>query len=106
MKKYGKVDANQSAIVDALRSVGASVQSLSAVGNGVPDLLVGFRGQTHLFEVKDGSKPPSARKLTPDQQEWHRNWRGADVYVVTSIRDALTAIGITNYRERVIACTS
>jgi hypothetical protein len=45
----------------ALRSAGATVQSLAGVGKGVPDLLVGFKGQTLLFEVKDGFKPPSKR---------------------------------------------
>jgi hypothetical protein len=76
------VDANQAAVVAALRRVGATVQPLHAVGDGVPDLLVGFRGQTFLIEVKDGMKPPSKRKLTPDQVDWHSAWRGGPVAVV------------------------
>lgn len=99
MRRAAKIDANHHEIVDALRKVGASVHSLAAVGCGVPDLLVGYHGLTHLLEVKDGSKPPSARKLTKDQQDWHRDWRGADVYVVTSVDDALKAIGITKREE-------
>lgn len=104
MRRAAKIDANHHEIVDALRAVGASVQSLAAVGCGVPDLLVGYQGQTRLMEVKDGSKPPSARKLTKDQQDWHRDWRGADVYIVTCVDDALKAIGITN-KEREMICT-
>ena len=42
MRQAAKVDDNQAAIVEALRSLGASVESLAAVGKGVPDLLVGF----------------------------------------------------------------
>lgn len=92
MRRAAKVDANQDAIVQALRAAGASVQSIAAVGKGVPDLLVGFRGLNWLVECKDGAKPPSARELTEDQQKWLRNWRGR-VAVVLSPDDALRAIG-------------
>lgn len=92
MRKTARVDANQAAIVDALRAIGASVQSLAMVGRGVPDLLVGFRAQTFLLEVKDGAKAPSARRLTPDEAAWHAGWRG-QVATVASIEEALHAIG-------------
>ena len=78
-----------------LNSMGATVQSLSAVGEGVPDLLVGYRGETYLLEVKDGAKPPSARELTPDQIAWHLEWRGGACVVVNSADEALAAIGAT-----------
>ncbi len=92
MRYAAKVDANQPEIVAALRKVGASVQSLAAVGTGVPDLLVGYRNQNHLLEVKDGGKVPSARLLTADQLGWHANWSGP-VSIVYCIDDALRAIG-------------
>jgi hypothetical protein len=76
MRKYGKVDANQSEIVQAARDVGASVLILSSVGNGCPDLLIGYDGINLLIEVKDGSKPPSARRLTPDQVTFFEQWEG------------------------------
>lgn len=94
-RRAAKVDANQPEIVAALRKVGADVTSLAAVGDGVPDLLVGFRGATVLIEVKDGSKPPSARQLTADQIEWHAAWRGGRCVVVSSVTEALAAIGVT-----------
>jgi hypothetical protein len=59
----------------------------------VPDLLIGWRGKNLLVEVKDGSKPPSDRKLTPDQVKWHEAWRG-QVCVVKSVQEALEAIGV------------
>ena len=88
-----KVDRNQSEIVLMLRTVGCTVQLLHKVGQGCPDLLVGYRGQNILMEVKDGDLSPSARKLTDRQVEWHRDWRG-QVVVVCNVREALDAIGI------------
>lgn len=86
-----RVDANQRAIVAALRKVGASVQVLSDVGHGCPDLLVGWRGINLLFECKDGSKSPSKIKLTPDELEWHSTWTG-QVTVVGSPSEAVAML--------------
>ena len=93
MRRAAKVDANQSEIVAAFRKAGATVTPLHAVGQGCPDLLVGFRGVNYLVEVKDGAKPPSARKLTPDQVSWHDTWRG-QVAVVKSAAEALALLEI------------
>ena len=46
-----KVDANQAAIVKALREYGCSVTHLHRVGDGCPDLLVGINLRTGLAEV-------------------------------------------------------
>ena len=93
MRRAAAVDRNQSEIVLMLRKVGCTVQPLHRVGQGCPDLLVGYQGQILLFEVKDGQKPPSARKLTPPEAKWHETWRG-QVVTVSSVREALEAIGI------------
>jgi Holliday junction resolvase len=92
MRRASKVDANHGQIVEALRSAGASVTSLAAVGSGVPDLLVGYAGMWLLFEVKDGTKSPSRRRLTPDQEEWIKASRGGPVWLITSIPEALEAL--------------
>ena len=91
MRRAAKVDANQKQIVEALRRVGCSVTHLHAVGSGCPDLLVGFRGKNILIEVKDGKKPPSKQKLTPDQIVWHSEWNG-QVAVVNCVDDAIQAV--------------
>lgn len=96
MNKYGKprshrADANQTAIVAGLRGVGASVFS---IGSPV-DLLVGYRGNTVLLEVKDGKKRPSERKLRATQFEFFLTWRGGKALKVESLDDALKAIGAT-----------
>jgi hypothetical protein len=94
MRRAARVDDNQHEIVDALRSVGATVQSLAAVGCGVPDLLVGFRGETYLMEVKNSALPPSARRLTPAESAWHERWRGRPVVIIKDIDEALAVLGI------------
>lgn len=93
MRRAAKVDTNQAGIVQALKSVGCSVQTLAAVGDGVPDLLVGRAGTNYLLEVKDGTRPPSEQRLTPAQQEFHSAWRGR-VAVVNSVAGALWAVGL------------
>lgn len=94
MRVAAKIDANQEQVVLALRAVGASVQTLAAVGKGVPDLLVGYQGKTILLEVKDGRKPPSARRLTEDQLKWHGAWRGGPLAVVDGPDAALRMLGV------------
>jgi len=91
VRRAAKVDANQGEIVAALRKSGCSVSPLHTVGGGVPDLLVGVADLNMLMEVKDGAKPPSARKLTPDQIEWHSAWQGQKV-VVETVAQALHAV--------------
>lgn len=90
--RAAKIDANQEQIVMALRVVGATVQSLAGVGKGVPDLLVGYQGETYLIEVKDGDKVPSARSLTIDQEDWHGKWTGGTLRVANNVEEALNII--------------
>ena len=85
------MDDNQGEIVAALRHAGAQVQSLAAMGKGVPDLLVGFRGLNILIEAKNGRQPPSRRRLTPDEQNWHITW-GGQVATVNNPEEAVDLI--------------
>jgi hypothetical protein len=59
----------------------------------VADLLVGREGFNFLLEIKDGRLPPSQRKLTEKEQQWHAGWRG-QVAVVESVEEAFRVIGI------------
>ena len=94
MRRAAKVDANQQKIVEILRAAGATVQSLAAIGHGCPDLLVGWCGKTLLMEIKDGSKVPSAQKLTEDQIKWHGAWMGGPLAVVDGPEAALRMLGV------------
>ena len=71
-----RIDANQRLLVEVWRRLGAQVLILSAVGKGCPDCLLSYNGHNVLVELKDGSKPPSARKLTEQQTEFHKTWLG------------------------------
>jgi hypothetical protein len=93
MRKHGRVDANQDAIVDALRKLGVSVAILSPLGNGIGDLLIGFDGKNYLWEIKDINQPPSKRKLTPDEAKFCREWNG-QWDLIMDIEGALLALGI------------
>lgn len=95
MRKYGKVDGNQAEIVRSLRHIGAVVQSLASVGGGCPDLLVGFRGQWYLIEVKQ-----KGEWLTDDQVEWwgEAEYRaGLKPTVAFNVGDAFKIIGAETY---------
>ena len=91
IRRAARVDANQGEIVYTLRQMGCSVVSLAAVGKGVTDLLVGVSGKNLLIEVKDGSKPPRERKLTPDQVIFHAEWRG-QIAKAESVDEAISIV--------------
>jgi hypothetical protein len=89
-----KRDANHGEIEKALTQIGVGVLDTSALGEFV-DLVTFFRGTIRLLEIKDGDKPPSARKLTLAQQLLHNVARlhGCEIHVVTSVDEALRLHG-------------
>ena len=94
MRRAAKIDGNQFSVVWALRKAGCNVLIISALGDGSPDILVNRAGQIYMLEIKDGSKPPSRRKLTPDQERFKRDW---PVQVVKNETEALEAVGLMGY---------
>ena len=91
MRRAARVDENQGLIVKALRAYGATVRIITQ-GDGIPDLLVGYRGHTILMEVKDGNKPPSARQLTTAEQIFFDQWTGGKLFIVNSVEEALDVL--------------
>ena len=84
-------DQGNREIVALWRQVGASVLRIDPAGDrhqkGAPDYLVGFRGKDYLIELK---RP--GEKLRPEQEMWHRLWKGRKVQTVDNENDALLAI--------------
>jgi hypothetical protein len=109
-RSRGNKDANQDAIVEGLRAHRLSVAVTSTVAartphlKGFPDLVVGgdvpcphcggLVNQTVLVEVKDPGKPPSERRLSVHETDFHQRWRGA-IAVVQTIDEGLRIFGLT-----------
>lgn len=94
-----KTDSTQPAIVAALKAAGATVELIqSATGReGIPDLLVGFRGRNTLIEVKRsvGKRKPRPADLSDGQVKWHAKWEGEKPHVCMTPLQALLAIGLS-----------
>lgn len=86
-----RLDGNHGDVMKALLASGMKAVSTAAVGSGFPDICVGFRGLTVMLEVKDGSKPPSARTLTADERNFHETWPG-HIAIVGSPEEAVCAV--------------
>lgn len=87
-----RIDANQNQIVKQLRQLpGVSVKITSMVGDGFVDAVIGYMGRNYLAEIKDPNQPPSKRKLTPDEQRFHKDWKG-QVAIIQCFEDALKMI--------------
>ncbi|NJD60448.1 MAG: hypothetical protein FIA98_13725 [Anaerolineae bacterium] len=84
-----RTDHNQAEIIQALRSIGCSVQDLSQIGRGTPDLLCGYMNKNFVIEVKNCKD--RAPRLTVCEEEWIRRWKG-QVAVITTIEDAIAII--------------
>lgn len=69
--------------------MGWSVLHTHTIGKGAPDIIIGKNMINILVEIKDGTKPPSARRLTPDEIKFHEAWRGK-IVVVESLEDVLS----------------
>ena len=87
LRRYARRDSNEAEIVKAVKSCGASWLPI-AVRDG-PDGIVGFRGQTHLVEIKTAK---GAHK--PGQVTFSDSWRGAPIIVVRSAADVFVMLGI------------
>lgn len=101
IRRAAKIDDNQPQLVQLIRAMGVSVAITSAAHDGFTDLVLGFGGVTVLTEVKDGSKEPSRRKLTPQQQIFHGSFKGA----ITVIETDLQAIELVRRIKAVAAST-
>lgn len=87
-----RTDRNHSEIINAIRKIpNISVFSTHEVGKGFPDIVVGYKGVNYLIEIKDGNKPPSARKLTDAELQFHSNWRG-QIKIVNNLDEVLNLL--------------
>jgi Holliday junction resolvase len=87
-----RVDLNHQEVVKTLRSFGAGVVDMSRVGQGFPDLLVHYKGQCVLVEVKSGE----AKKFTQAQLKFISNWQGPAIVRINDVDGAIRLINVLN----------
>ena len=101
MRRAARVDANQAEVFKAFRKLGCSVWDTSRLGGGFPDCVLGYGGVCITVEIKDGSKPPSARKLTPAEIEFRDTWKGG-VRLVQNLDDVQINVGLMRRWHRAL----
>jgi len=95
-------DANHTEVGDFLRERGFSVLDLAQHGISC-DYAVSCPGFAALLEVKDGTKPPSARKLTPEEERLKANWQGPYVLALDPV-DAYSRLMAEKYLAHKTLC--
>jgi rhamnose utilization protein RhaD (predicted bifunctional aldolase and dehydrogenase) len=83
-----RVDANQNQIIHTFIALGASVLNLSRVGEGCPDILIGYKKHSVLCEIKANEKSI----YTEPQVKFMQNWRGGPISRIDSVDAAIRLI--------------
>lgn len=92
--RAAKPDANHRNVVIELRQIGAVVLDIHSLP-GACDLLIAYRGQWTLLEIKDGSKRPSERHATDLEKKLLREALGQQcpAWIVYDPTEAFVMIG-------------
>ena len=85
-----RVDLNHQEVVKTLRSLGASVFDASRMGQGFPDLVVGYKQQTVLVEIKSSEQ----KRFTNAQLKFMAEWKGSAVVRINDIDGAIRLIKV------------
>lgn len=91
-----RVDKNQKAMVKVFRDLGAAVTHTHTVGKGFTDIVIAVQWLNCVVEIKDGSKPPSGRRLSPDEQTFFGWWPGLKA-VCCNTEDAQAIVARMKY---------
>ena len=85
-----RVDLNHQEVVKTLRSLGATVFDASRMGQGFPDLVVGYNHQTVLVEIKSGEQ----KRFTNSQLKFMAEWKGSAVSRINDVDGAIRLIKV------------
>lgn len=91
MRHAKRIDANQAEIIKAFESLKCQVVVIGEPVDLIVYMPLNGVWQNVFVEIKDGSKPKSAQKLTRQQIEFFDNWRGPKI-VVRSVDDVIAAL--------------
>jgi hypothetical protein len=96
-----RTDDNHREVIDAFRKAmpDATLFDASGAGKGFGDVVVGWKKQNFIFEIKDPAKCPSARSLTDAQKEFHLTWQG-QIKVVHTAADMCAEIARAEFGRR------
>lgn len=88
-----KRDANERAILDDLNRLGVWYHQMDRDAGF--DLLLGFRGQLFVVEIKDPAQPESKRRLTQNERDTERTLadRQIDYWKCETLADVLRVLG-------------
>ena len=86
MRTAARQDANHAEIRKVFQDAGLSTLDLHQLKCAC-DLLVGGLGCNILIEIKDGSRKPSERRLSPDEEKFHARWLGP-LYIIETVDQA------------------
>ena len=89
MRYAKRIDANQAEIIKAFAGLHCQVCIIGQPVDLIVYMPLNGVWQNVLVDIKDGSKPKSAQKLTRQQIEFFDSWRGAKV-IIRSIDDVLS----------------
>ena len=89
MRKTRK-DNNHAAIINAFKQLFIPFCDLSAVGNGVPDGLIWYKGTWKFIEIKNREWGYGRSGLNQNQLDWLAKFPGASVYIIESIDDVIS----------------
>lgn len=94
MRWAARKDAPQADIVKALQAVGAHVEVTNQPD--WPDLVVLFRREVFMIEVKNPASSKGKKQLRPGQEAFRVRWvaAGGNHARVETIEEALRAVGL------------
>jgi len=98
MPRYAtKRDANHAEVIGIFEKFDCSVIDCASGGIGW-DLIVGYKTQAIMIEVKNPFRSEAQRKLTPAEHSAHINWRGPKA-IVTHNEDAVLVAKLLRARH-------
>lgn len=101
MRTIAKTDSNQSEIVQMFRKHGAFVLLTHQLKNAF-DILVFYEGKIHVCEIKDGTLPPSKRKLTDGELKFKTaiEEQGCTYNIIEDLDDALAILYLHHSKSK------
>ena len=89
-----RTDANQADIVKKIRALGGEWVDCTDAPKAGFDGVTLWRGRSLITEIKDGSKPPSERRLTKNEEKTKAKCelRGVPYLILLSVDHAIETL--------------